>query len=154
MYTRLVRSKRLVPAVLGILTLAAAAVLLGSDALPRLFPAASHEILAAFSLATIALAYLIYQIAHRPPAMEFLKTILLAVAFLFWAANQFWPASPQATLFNDIAIALFVLDVFLVMIGWPKTSQDRSFGESCAGSCAVCCSGPGRQEKRCAGHTI
>ena len=49
--------------------------------------------------------------------MELVKAIMLAVAFLFWAANQFWPNLPQATLFNDIAIALFVLDVFLVIVG-------------------------------------
>ena len=55
---------------------------------------------------------------------------MLAVAFLFWAANQFWANLPQATLFNDIAIALFVLDVLLVMTGWPKTSPDESFAET------------------------
>jgi hypothetical protein len=48
----------------------------------------------------------------------------------FWAANQLWPDLPQATLFNDIAIALFVLDVFLVIIGWPTTSPDESFAET------------------------
>jgi hypothetical protein len=147
MYTRLVRSKRLVPAILGIVALAAVTVLLCSDALSRLFPAGTHEIFAAFSLAAIALAYLIYQIAHRPAALEFLKAILLAAAFLFWAANQFWPALPQATLFNDIAIALFVLDVFLVIIGWPKTSPDSSFGETCSCSCAACCEGPYNEEE-------
>jgi uncharacterized membrane protein len=103
--------------------------------------------LAAFSLAMIALAYLVYQIAHRPPAMEFVKAIMLAVAFLFWAANQFWANLPQATLFNDIAIALFVLDVFLVIIGWPRTSPDSSFGEACSGRCAACCGGPCREEQ-------
>ena len=81
----------------------------------------------------IAIAYLAYQIVHRPPLKELAKAILLAVAFLFWAANQLWPAWPQATLFNDIAIALFVLDVFLVMIGWPPTSPDSSFAETCTG---------------------
>jgi len=64
--------------------------------------------------------------------MEFAKAIMLAAAFLFWAANQLWPALPQATLFNDIAIALFVLDVFLVMVGWPAASPDESFAESYA----------------------
>ena len=47
---------------------------------------------------------------------------------------QFWgqvATDQQATLFNDIAIALFVLDVFLVMIGWPATSPDESFAEAC-----------------------
>ena len=80
----------------------------------------------------IAFAYLVYQIVHRPSPMEFLKAAMLAVAFLFWAANQLWPDLPQATLFNDIAIALFVLDVFLVMIGWPAASPDSSFAETYA----------------------
>jgi hypothetical protein len=38
----------------------------------------------------------------------------------------------EATLFNDVAIALFVLDVFLVMIGWPATVPDESFAETYA----------------------
>jgi hypothetical protein len=141
MYTRLARSKRLIAAALGTVTLAGVAALLVWDVAPRRFPAGSHEVLAAFSLAMIALAYLVYQIAHRPPAMEFMKAIMLAVAFLFWSANQYWPNLPQATLFNDIAIALFVLDVFLVIVGWPRTSRDTSFGEACSGSCAACCRG-------------
>jgi hypothetical protein len=33
-------------------------------------------------------------------------------------------------LFNDMAIGLFVLDVFLVMIGWPSTSPDEDFAET------------------------
>ena len=147
MYTRLVRSKRLFAAALGSVTLASVAALLAWDVAPRLFPSGSHEVLAAFSLAMIALAYLVYQTAHRPPAMELLKAIMLAVAFLFWAANQFWPNLPQAGLFNDIAIALFVLDVFLVIVGWPRTSPDSSFGESCSGSCAACCRGPYSEEE-------
>jgi hypothetical protein len=141
MYTRLDRSKRLVPVILGIVALAGVGVLISWDALPRLFPAGSHDFLAAFSLAAIALAYLAYQIAHRPAAVEYLKAIMLAVAFLFWAANQFWAALPQATLFNDAAIGLFVLDLFFVIAGWPRTSPDGSFGETCSGSCAACCGG-------------
>jgi hypothetical protein len=132
MYSRLDRAHRALPVILGIVTLADVAVLLVRDAFPQLFPARSHDFLGAFSLALIALAYLVYQLVHRPPAREFAKAILLAVAFLFWAANQLWPNSPQATLYNDIAIALFVLDVFLVMIGWPPTSPDTSFAEICA----------------------
>jgi hypothetical protein len=37
-----------------------------------------------------------------------------------------------ATLFDDSAIALFVLDVFLVIAGWPATSPDDSFAETFA----------------------
>jgi predicted membrane metal-binding protein len=130
MYLRLDRAHRLLPVILGVVTLADVAVLLAWDAFPGLFPPRSHDVLAAFSLAMIAFAYLAYQVLHRPAAKEFVKAAMLAMAFLFWAANQFWPDSHLATLFNDVAIALFVLDVFLVMIGWPAGSPDHSFAET------------------------
>jgi hypothetical protein len=130
MYIRLDRAHRVLPVILGAVTLADVGVLLVWDAFPELFPSRSHDVLAAFSLATIAFAYLVYQVLHRPARKEFVKAIMLAVAFLFWAANQYWPDSHLATLFNDIAIALFVLDVFLVIIGWPPTSHDASFAET------------------------
>ena len=129
MYIRLDRAHRALPLFLGIATLAGVALLLVWDVFPQLFPARSHDIIAAFPLALIALAYLAYQVAHWPAWREFVKAIMLAVAFLFWAANQLLPDLRQATLFNDIAIALFVLDVFLVIIGWHATSPDESFAE-------------------------
>jgi len=107
------------------------------DAAPQMFPAGSHEVLSALSLASIAAAYLIFQWARRSGAMEWLKAILLAAAFIFWAANQFWPNSPQAGLFNDIAIGLFVLDVFLAMTGWPAV-KGSSFGECRVNSASHC----------------
>lgn len=148
---RLGFNPRLLSVIAGAATLAGVAVLLGWDAFPRLFPRGSHPVLAASSLALIAVAYLAHQIARRPAPMELLKAVLLAAAFLFWAANQFWPDSPQATLFNDIAIALFVLDVFLVIAGWPRASEDSSFAESRSAGCAECCAASCREERCCAG---
>jgi hypothetical protein len=130
MLMRLDRSHRLVPVVLGLVTLAGVLVLFAWDVLPGLFPAGSHDFLAAFALTMIAVAYLVYQMAHRPAPREWVKAILLAIAFLFWAANQWWPLLPQATLFNDVAIGLFVLDVFLVIVGWPPAAADESFAET------------------------
>ena len=130
MYKRLDRAHRAIPLALAVVTLISVGVFLAWHVNPKFFPARAHDFLAAFPLALIAIAYLLYQSAHRPAPKEFGKAIMLAVAFLFWAANQLWPDLPQATLFNDIAIALFVLDVFLVMIGWPTTSPDESFAET------------------------
>jgi uncharacterized membrane protein len=130
MYKRLDRAHRAIPLTLGVVTLISVGVLLAWHVSPKFFPARAHDFLAAFPLAMIAIAYLLYQRARRPGVKEFVKAIMLAVAFLFWAANQLWPDLPQATLFNDIAIALFVLDVFLVMTGWPMTSPDESFAET------------------------
>ena len=111
-------------------TLAGVGVLLAWDVVPGMFPARAHDVLGAFPLAMIAVAYLVYQSAQRPTPFELVKAILLAAAFLFWAANQLWPEWRQATLFNDIAIALFVLDIFLVMVGKRSGSTDESFGET------------------------
>jgi hypothetical protein len=130
MYTRLDRAHRSIPVIMGVITLLSVVLLLVWDVRPTLFPAGAHAFLGALPLALIAFSYLLYQTAHRPPAMECVKAIMLAVAFLFWSANQFWPNPHQATVLNDVAIALFVLDVFLVMIGWPATSPDESFGET------------------------
>lgn len=132
MYIRLDRSHRFVAVLLGIVTLAGVAALLVWDANPRLFPPGSHDALGAFPLAMIAIAYMVYQAAHRPAPLELLKAVLLAIAFLLWAANQLWPNWPYALLLNDLAIALFVLDVFLVIIGWPATSPDEDFAETYA----------------------
>jgi hypothetical protein len=132
MYTRLARARRALPVLLGAVTLAGVVALLVWDVAPALFPARAHDLLGAFPLAMIALAYLIYQIVHQPSPAEWFKAILLALAFLFWSANQFWPNPHQATVFNDIAIALFVFDVFLVIVGWPSASPDESFAETYA----------------------
>ena len=130
MYSRLDRAHRALPAALGILALLSVAVLLAWDIVPARFPAGAHAALGAVPLASIAIAYLVYQSVRRPPGRESVKAILLAAAFGFWSANQLWPESRLATLWNDIAIALFVLDVFLVGVGWPATSPDESFGET------------------------
>jgi hypothetical protein len=124
-----------VPAViLGGLTLLAAAGLLFQDAIPGLFEAKSHSMLSAFALAAIAFAYLIHQCARRRERGELLKAILLAAAFLFWAANQLWPSLPQAALFNDLAVGLFVLDVFLAIVGWPSGQTEQLLSGDSASS--------------------
>lgn len=129
-YIRLDRVRRAIPVALGVATLVCVGVLFAWDAYPLLFPSRAHEYLSAFPLALIALAYLAYQAAHRPPLKELGRAILLAVAFLLWAANQLWPDIPQSMLFNDFAVGLFVFDVFLGIIGWPQASSEESFAEA------------------------
>ena len=81
------------------------------DALPGFFPWRAHERLAALPLALAAMACLVHAIARRGPWKDLAKAGILAAAFLFWAANQFWPDHPKAILFNDVAIVLFLVDV-------------------------------------------
>lgn len=119
-----------VPLRLGQLTLVSVVLLVVWDAYPRAFPARAHDLLGALPLALIAVTYLLYQAGRRARAAELLKAMVLAAAFLLWAANQFWPTAPSATLWNDLAIALFVLDVFLAVAGWPDTVRRETFRDT------------------------
>jgi hypothetical protein len=113
------RDRRSLPVILCVVTLISVGVLLVWDLVPGLFPAKAHDFLAALPLAMIACVCLLYEAVRRPSRSELVKANLLACAFLFWAANQLWPTLPHATLFNDLAIALFVFDVFLAMTSRP-----------------------------------
>jgi hypothetical protein len=64
MYARLNRAHRAIPLVLGVVTLISVVTLLAWDVDPKVFPARAHDFLAAFPLAMIAIAYLVYQSAH------------------------------------------------------------------------------------------
>ena len=93
----------------------------------RRFPVDVQRLLAALPLVLVALSYLVYQGLRQPGPRELLKAALLASAFVFWAANQLLAQSRVATLLNDIAIVLFALDVFLVIVGWPRGSHPTHF---------------------------
>jgi len=108
---------------LGVATLVSAAVLLVWNLTPGRFPARAHDVLGALPLAVIAIACLAHQASRPAGWREALKAALLAAAFLFWAGNQLWPDHPRATLMNDVAIVLFVLDVFFVIVGWPAAAE-------------------------------
>jgi len=109
--------------VLGAVSLASAILLLGWDVAPERFPASAHLVLGAIPLALIAASYLAYQAHARPSRAGLLRAIVLAAAFLCWAENQLLGEGRLSTLFNDLAIGLFVLDVFLTLTDWPKDSE-------------------------------
>ena len=112
MYKRLDRAHRAMPLVLGVVTLISLGVLLAWDVNPKFFPARAHDFLAAFPLAMIAIAYLLYQSAHRPSAKEFLKAMMLAVAFLFCCQSTLARFTPSDSLQRHCHCALCPRCVF------------------------------------------
>jgi hypothetical protein len=73
-----------VPLTLGVVSLAGVGLLLLWDIVPKLFPAVSHDFLAAFPLAMIACVWLVHEATRRPARWEVVKAVLLASAFLFF----------------------------------------------------------------------
>ena len=114
-----IRIRRVPQFVIGAAAVGGVTMLLAWDLRPGLFPARAHDFLAAFPLAMIACAILLHELIGSPDRSEFVKALMLAAAFLFWSANQLWPTLRQSTLFNDIAIALFVFDAILVIFARP-----------------------------------
>jgi hypothetical protein len=80
---------------------------------PHAFPSRAHDGLAAVPLALISTAQLLHQIARRPSRRQLLHAGLLSTGFLLWAATQLWPEWPRALVLNDVAIGLFVTDLYL-----------------------------------------
>ena len=103
---------------LSALAVVASGVLLLLDGLPGVSPGL-HSVVSAFPLLLVAVAYLGHQARRRPQlgAFDFCKAALLSTAFLLWAAHQLYPALPHAALLNDGAIALFVFDTAIVVLG-------------------------------------
>ena len=120
----LARAHRVMPIGLAALTLVSVGVLLVVDTIPARFSSQAHDRFAALPLILIAVAHVIYQAFQRAPFTQWAKTALLSLAFLFWAANQLCADRALATIYNDIAIAAFVVDALLI-IGWPpRASRD------------------------------
>jgi hypothetical protein len=108
------------------LTLLSVLVLLASDAAPTLFRTDLHGRLATLALVLSAFGCLLPHLGRSARPLEWAKALIAAFAFLFWAANQICLNQTTATVLNDIAIALFALDVFLVVAGWPPVPGDAS----------------------------
>lgn len=124
-------ARQAIPVAFGALTLTSVGVLLACDAIPHLSPARTHDFFAALPLVLIAATHVVYQAGRRGPAVEWAKTTLLALAFLFWAANLLCADPRLASLFNDIAISAFVLDGLLILFGGrPSPSPDKAKPEA------------------------
>jgi hypothetical protein len=102
------------PAFLAATALVLLVPLLVWNLAPGVFPQRAHQTLAALPLALIALGSLLHQLTRRPGRRQLLQALLLSTGFCLWSANM---VLPEALLLNDIAIVLFVLDLFLGITG-------------------------------------
>jgi hypothetical protein len=112
---------------MGACTLSSVGLLVVRDVFPTWFPAQAHHLLASIALVLTAGLVLAQHIVGRSVRGELAKALALTAAFLFWAANSLWPRASLAPTFNDAAIALFALDVLLVIFArHPRTPADTA----------------------------
>jgi hypothetical protein len=106
----------------AVLSALALVPLLAWDVSPGSFPGRAHDLLGAVPLAIVGLACVLHPLGRRGRTADVVKASVAAAAFFAWAANQYWPDWVRATLFNDVAVALFVVDVVLGVLGWPASA--------------------------------
>ncbi len=125
-------SVRLLRIAAGISTVAgllAAATLLLSDVAPRFMTMVKdivtiapharallgHSPLSAMPLLLIGGSFITLQGLLRPAPMELVKRLLLGSAFVLWGIVQLMPPGALATDLGDLVIALYVLDLGLII---------------------------------------
>jgi hypothetical protein len=65
-----------------------------------------------------AAAYLAYVLAHHTDRRELLTRSILVSAFALWGIVQLAPGLPDNAVLNDVVIALFVVDLAILVSPW------------------------------------
>jgi|HubBroStandDraft_1064217.scaffolds.fasta_scaffold00535_22 hypothetical protein len=82
---------------------------------PRAWALLGHAPLSAMPLLLAGGSYIALQGLLRPPPIELVKRLLLGSAFLLWGIVQLMPPSVIATDLGDLVIALYVLDLGIII---------------------------------------
>ena len=79
--------------------------------------------LSALPLLLAGCSYLLLQAILRPSPLELLKRVMLAIAFLLWGIVQLMPAGDLATELGNLVIALYVIDLGLII--WTELQKNE-----------------------------
>jgi hypothetical protein len=84
--------------------------------------------LSALPLLLAGSSYLVLQAILRPRPLELLKRLMLGTAFLLWGIVQLMPASNLSAELGNLVIALYVVDLGLIIWSDLERSQPRMAG--------------------------
>lgn len=76
-----------------------------------------HGAASALPLILVGLSWLSLQPGVGVNLIQFLKRLIAAVAFVLWGIDQMLPPGRLASTIGDVVIALFVLDMVLIVRG-------------------------------------
>ena len=84
--------------------------------------------LSALPLLLAGSSYLVLQAILRPRPLELLKRLMLGTAFLLWGIVQLMPASNLSAELGNVVIALYVVDLGLIIWSDLERNQPRMAG--------------------------
>jgi hypothetical protein len=79
--------------------------------------------LSALPLLLAGSSYIVLQAILRPRPLELLKRLMLGLAFLLWGVVQLMPMSDLATELGNVVIALYVVDLGLMI--WTEIDKNQ-----------------------------
>jgi hypothetical protein len=77
----------------------------------------SRAVAEAMPLLLVGTAYLAWLAIDRPPAVDLVKQVLLALAFILWGVDLLIPASQWSRFLGAVVIAIYVFDLAWLMEG-------------------------------------
>jgi hypothetical protein len=79
--------------------------------------------LSALPLLLAGSSYVVLQAILRPRPLELLKRLMLGIAFLLWGVVQLMPASDLSAELGNVVIALYVVDLGLII--WTDLQKNQ-----------------------------
>jgi len=108
-----------------VMALAGVAALIATDSLHHYDVTLVHQRLDSLPLTMIGLSYITLHFGPNYKLADRLKGIFLGFAFLLWGGEQLIPPSRLATLMDEGAVTIFVVDVSVII--WGRLSlSDKS----------------------------
>ena len=98
-----------------ILALLSLACLLCGDAFSSLATTPLHQRSGALALIFVGLSYGVLRASREREPGELVKGVLLGLAFVLWGGEQFLPAGKLVTAVDTLVIAIFVVDLSLII---------------------------------------
>jgi hypothetical protein len=86
-----------------------------AKALVRVWTLVKDVPLSALPLLLAGSSYIVLQAILRPQLLELLKRLMLGIAFLLWGVVQLMPAGDLSAELGNVVIALYVLDLGLII---------------------------------------
>jgi hypothetical protein len=80
-------------------------------------PSLRHQQAGALALIFVGSSFICIQLSATKRLKETFKGVLLGLAFVFWGGEQFMPPGAAVTAMDSVVIAIFVLDLGLVIAG-------------------------------------
>jgi peptidoglycan/LPS O-acetylase OafA/YrhL len=106
--------------------LAGMGTLLLFDVVNHLALTSIHQRMGALSFILIGTSYISLQLSSRRRWREKLKGIMLGVGFLLWGCEQFIQPSPLVTVMDSLVVAIFVVDLSLIIVDRLRRKDDET----------------------------